>query len=125
MNLRLIMIAVAAGGLAASALSLYVAGRRDGAELHQHAVEALTQQRDVARLEAEGERAGQARLSQALARRSRADQVAAGFIPQALNTEDGHAPLDPARADRLHAADRQLCQAAPELVGCAAAEPGA
>ena len=125
MSLRLIIVAIAAGGLAASALSLYVAGRRDGAELHRDAVAALTQQREVARLEAEGERAAQARLSEALSRSSRADQVVAAFIPQTLNTEDGHAPLDPARADRLHAADRQLCDAAPELIGCTAVEPGA
>ncbi|MDP1616771.1 hypothetical protein [Phenylobacterium sp.] len=124
MNLRLIIVAVAAGGLAASALSLYVAGRRDGAELHRDAVAALTQARDAARLEAEGERAAQTRLSAALARSGRAEQVTAAFIPQALNTEDGHAPLDAARAARLHDADRQLCQAAPELAGCPEIEPG-
>ncbi len=124
MTIRVIVTAVAAGALAASALSLYVAGRRDGAQAHQMEIEDLTQALDAAQALAAGERAAGERLSAALARRHQAEVAVAAFIPKALNSEDGHDALAPDRAARLRHADDQLCQAAPELDGCAAAESG-
>ncbi|MDP3489566.1 MAG: hypothetical protein Q8R71_05465 [Phenylobacterium sp.] len=124
MSIRAIVTAVAAGALAASALSLYVAGRRDGGQVREAEIAVLTQERDVARLEAEGERVSGERLAAALSRRANGQAVVAAFIPQALNTEDGHEILAADRAARLFDADRRLCQAAPDLTGCPAAGPG-
>jgi hypothetical protein len=123
MRIRVIVTAVAAGALAASALSLYVAGRRDGAQAHQMEIDDLTQALDAAQSAAAGERAASARLTAALAKRHQAQVAVAAFIPKALNSEDGHESLAPDRLARLRHADDQLCQAAPELDGCAAAEP--
>lgn len=124
MTIRVIVTAVAAGALAASALSLYVTGHRDGSQAHQMEIDDLTQALDAAQLVAEGERAAGARLSAALAQRHQAQVAVAAFIPQALNSEDGHEALAPDRAARLRHADHQLCQAAPSLNGCPTADPG-
>ena len=124
MTIRALVTAVAAGALAASALSLYVAGRRDGGQIREAEIPALTRERDVARREAEGERASASRVAAALARGAQGQAVVSAFIPQALNTEDGHETLAAERAARLHDADRRLCQAAPDLIGCATAGPG-
>jgi len=124
MTIRAVVTAAAAGALAVSALSLYLAGRRDGVELRQTEIAALTRERDVARLEAEGERASTSRVAAALARGASGQAVVSAFIPQALNTEDGHETLGAERAARLHDADRRLCQAAPDLRGCPEAGPG-
>ncbi|MDO8900144.1 MAG: hypothetical protein Q7V15_02190 [Phenylobacterium sp.] len=124
MSIRALVTAVAAGALAASALSLYVAGRRDGGQHRQAEIAVLTRERDIARLEADGERASGQRLAAALSRGASGRAVVSTFIPQALNTEDGHEILAADRAARLHDADRRLCQAAPDLTGCAAAGPG-
>lgn len=124
MTLRALVTAAAAGALAVSALSLYVAGRRDGGEVREAEVAALTRERDAARLEAEGERASGQRLAAAQARAVQGQAVVSAFIPQALKTEDGHETLAVERAARLHDADRRLCEAAPDLIGCATAGPG-
>ncbi|MDP3384973.1 MAG: hypothetical protein Q8S47_16825 [Phenylobacterium sp.] len=124
MTIRALVTAVAAGALAASALSLYVAGRRDGGQIHAAEIAVLTRERDVARLEADGERASGQRLAEALARGVQGQAVVSAFIPQALNTEDGHETLAAERAARLHDADRGLCQAAPDLTGCPTPRPG-
>jgi hypothetical protein len=44
-------------------------------------------------------------------------------VTQARSAEDANDSLDPVRADRLRAHDRELCRLAPDLDGCAAA-PG-
>ena len=42
-------------------------------------------------------------------------------VTQARSAEDANDSLDPVRADRLRAHDRELCRLAPDLDGCAAA----
>ena len=98
MTLRALVTAAAAGALAVSGLSLYVAGRRDGGEVREAEVAALTRERDAARLEAEGERASGQRLAEAQARAVQGQAVVSAFIPQALKTEDGHETLAAERA---------------------------
>jgi hypothetical protein len=124
MTIRALVTAVAAGALAATALSLYVAGRRDGGDVREAEIAVLTRERDAARMEAAGERASASRVAAAVARSAQGQAVVSAFIPQALNTEDGHETLAAERAARLRDADRRLCQAAPDLLGCAEAGAG-
>ncbi|WP_411286794.1 hypothetical protein [Phenylobacterium sp.] len=114
-----VLLATVIAVLTASA-GLYWKGRRDAAaELRPH-LEAAARLAAVAGLETEGARDSAGRAETAVRRRSAAGRVVADLIPQALKSEDADAPLDPDRAARLRAADRELCIAAPELIGCAA-----
>lgn len=96
---------------------VYVAGRKDAAP----AIEAASDQAVSAELAGEGAAlAGE--LTDALLQHSQAQNQALMALQRAAaQSEDAHAPLDPARADRLRAHDRQLCDAAPHLDGCAPA----
>ena len=51
------------------------------------------------------------------------ERATVAAVTQARSAEDANEPLDPVRADRLRAHDRELCRLAPDLDGCAAA-PG-
>ncbi len=51
------------------------------------------------------------------------ERATVAAVTQARSAEDANEPLDPVRADRLRAHDRELCRIAPDLDGCAAA-PG-
>ncbi|MNQ76146.1 hypothetical protein D3C85_909690 [compost metagenome] len=51
------------------------------------------------------------------------ERATVAAVTQARSAEDANDPLDPVRADRLRAHDRELCRLAPDLDGCAAA-PG-
>ncbi len=70
-------------------------------------------------LEAGGERAQTRRR---LAVQARADAARAAADRTLDDIGDAHdTPLDPDRLERLRALDRELCDLAPELAGCAAA----
>lgn len=49
------------------------------------------------------------------------ERATVAAVTQARSAEDANDPLDPMRADRLRAHDRELCRLAPDLDGCAAA----
>ena len=49
------------------------------------------------------------------------ERATAAAVTEARSAEDANEPLDPVRAERLHAHDRELCRSAPDLDGCAAA----
>ena len=51
------------------------------------------------------------------------ERATVAAVTQARSAEDANDLLDPVRADRLRAHDRELCRLAPDLDGCAAA-PG-
>lgn len=72
-------------------------------------------------LEAEGARDQEIRLDSHNRTVSAADAAAAVLIQQSGAADDASVPLDPARADRLRAHDRELCRIVPDLDGCAAA----
>lgn len=94
---------------------VYFAGRKDAAP----AIETARDQAASAELAVEGA-AISGELADALLQQSRAqNQALIALQRAAAQSEDAHAPLDPARADRLRAHDRQLCDAAPHLDGCA------
>ena len=69
--------------------------------------------------------AGQAVQATRLALRHRqilaVERATAAAVTKARSAEDANEPLDPVRAERLHAHDRELCRSAPDLDGCAAA----
>jgi hypothetical protein len=98
---------------------LYASGRRDGAARARPRIEAARAQAAVASLEAQGARETVRRVEVVMRRKEAAAQIAAEATEEALKAEDAHAPLDDARAARLRAHDRQLCDAAPDLAGCA------
>lgn len=53
------------------------------------------------------------------------ERATVAAVTQARSADDANDPLDPVRADRLRAHDRELCRLAPDLDGCAAASgPG-
>lgn len=107
--------AVAIVAILAALAIFYFEGRRDAAP----AIEAASDQAVSAELAGEGGAlAGE--LTDALLQQSQAQNQALMALQRAAaQSEDAHAPLDPARADRLRAHDRQLCDAAPHLDGCA------
>lgn len=114
--------ALAGGGLLLVAVAgLYWKGRLEGAARERPKVEAARVQAAVAGLEARGERASAGRVEIVVRRREAAARSVARITQDALKSEDAHAPLDPARRDRLWAHDEQLCEAAPDLSGCAKA----
>lgn len=76
-------------------------------------------------LEVEGARDQQDRLDNHHRTVRAAETAVAAAIQQSGAADDASVPLDPARADRLHAHDRELCRIVPDLDGCAAApDPG-
>ena len=80
---------------------------------------------DARRLEAEG-RAQQAARVEIHHRQTLAvERATVAAVTQARSAEDANDLLDPVRADRLRAHDRELCRLAADLDGCAAASgPG-
>lgn len=104
----------------AAAAGLYWKGRHEGAARERPKTEAALAQAAVSGLETEGARASAQRVDVVIRQRDVAYDTVSALTPKALTSEDANAPLDAARAARLHAADLQLCRAAPELAGCAA-----
>lgn len=118
MSLRLAMILGGAASILIAALGLYWKGRLEGAARERPKVEAAQAQAAVANLEAEGERQSVARIDVVMQTREAALRAVETLTPAALQSEDAHAALDPARAARLRHADGELCRLAPELDGC-------
>lgn len=94
-------------------------------------IENLTTERDYARsdasarsLEVEGMVEQQARIEAAANRAARAAAIAAQATTEARSAPDANIPLDPSRADRLHAVDRELCALSPASCAGPAAAPG-
>jgi len=78
---------------------------------------------EARRVEAAG-RAQQAALAEVHHRQTLAvERATVAAVTQARSAEDANELLDPVRADRLRAHDRELCRFAPDLDGCAAS-PG-
>jgi hypothetical protein len=117
----MLMGGVAAIVLAAAA-GLYWKGRHDDAAVQKPKIAAAQAQAAVSGAEASGEKESARRVELVVRQRDAANAVIADLTPKALTAEDAHAPLDPARAARLRSADDQLCLAAPQLAGCAAAD---
>jgi hypothetical protein len=105
--------------LLAAALVLYWSGRREGAARERPKVEAARTAAAVSGLETKGARDSAQRVEVVVRQREAAARTVADVTAHALQSEDAHASLDPDRAARLRAADRELCLAAPELSGCA------
>jgi len=118
MTPRLMAALAGAGVLLAGATGLYWKGRLEGAARERPKVEAALAQAAVASLEVRGERESAQRVEVAVRQREAAARSVTRIAHEALTSEDAHAPLDPARADRLRAHDRELCLAAPDLTGC-------
>jgi hypothetical protein len=120
MSPRLILLGGAAALVLAAAAGLYWKGRHDDASVQRPKIAAAQAQAAVAGAEAKGEKASAQRVELVVRQREAASATVADLTPKALNAEDAHAPLDPARAARLRSADDQLCLAAPQLAGCSA-----
>jgi hypothetical protein len=75
---------------------------------------------DARRIETAG-RAGQAARVEIHHRQILAvERATVAAVTQARSAEDANDLLDPVRADRLRAHDRELCRLAPDLDGCSA-----
>jgi hypothetical protein len=120
MSARLMMIVGVAAAVLLAIAGLYWKGRHDGAARERPKVAAMQAKAAVAGLETEGAREAARQSLVAVARREAAFAATAKLAHDALNSETGHAPLDPDRVARLRADDDELCRAAPELSGCAA-----
>lgn len=88
--------------------------------MDRRTIDNLTTERDFARsdasarsLEVEGMVEQQARIEAAANRAARAATIAAQATTEARSAPDADTPLDPTRADRLHAVDRELCALSP------------
>jgi hypothetical protein len=120
MNVRLVLILTAVGVVLAAAAGLYWKGRHDDAAREKPRIEAAQATAAVAKLETQGAQASAQRVDVVVRQRDAASAVVAQLTPQALQSEDAHAPLDLSRAARLRDADQQLCLTAPALAGCPA-----
>jgi hypothetical protein len=119
MSPRLILILVAIATVLSAAGALYWKGRHDDAVRERPKTEAALAKAAVAGLETQGAQQSAQRVEVVVRQRDAANAVVAQLMPKALKSEDANAPLDPARADRLRDADRQLCVTSPGLAGCA------
>jgi hypothetical protein len=117
---RWAIVLVTLAVLIVAALGIYWIGRRDGAAGERPKIAAAQAQAALANLETEGAAQTLTRVETAVRRRETAARGVADLTHEALKSEDANALLDPDRAGRLHDADRRLCDAAPELAGCAA-----
>lgn len=80
---------------------------------------------EARRVEAEGRAQQAARLDIHHRQILAVERATVAAVTQARSAEDANDPLDPVRADRLRAHDRELCRLAAGLDGCAAASgPG-
>lgn len=102
--------------------------RWDPFGLHQQRLEvaearATQAEKDVEarRIEAKGSAAQAVRLDTHHRQTLAVERATVVAVTQARSADDANEPLDPVRADRLHAHDRELCRLAPDLGGCAAA----
>lgn len=98
--------------------------------LDRRKIENLTEERDVARsdasargLEVEGERAQTDRVDAHTTVLIETRTITAEATAAARSAPDANDPLPSDRADRLHDADRRMCELAPAV--CAAAAAGA
>src|SRR5262245_49794391 len=119
MTPRMIMTLAGFGALLAAAGGLYWKGRLEGAARERPKVEAARAEAAVAGLEARGARETVQRVEIVVRQREVVREATAELTRQALISEDANVPLDAYRADRLRAHDLELCNAAPDLGGCA------
>ncbi|MGH7027242.1 hypothetical protein [Brevundimonas sp.] len=121
----------------AAVLLLAVAGRGlglrwDPFDLQQRRLETAQARATLAESDAEARRveaAGQAQQAARLEIHHRqtlaVQRATVAAVTQARSADDANDPLDPVRAGRLRAHDRELCRLASDLDGCAAtAGPG-
>ena len=120
MSARLMLFVSALAMVLAMASGIYWKGRHDDAVQQRSKLEAAQAQATVAGLSVQGARDRAQRVARVFRQREIAADAVTQLTAKALTSEDANAPLDPARAARLHDADRRLCDAAPELAGCAA-----
>ena len=118
MSLRLWMLALSVAGLIAASGSLYLAGRRHAAERLEPQLAAMGQTLAAAQARAAAVGSMSEARHVAATRQAEAWALIAQPILEARTAEDGHAPLDPVRAERLRDADRQLCASGAGLAGC-------
>ena len=75
---------------------------------------------EARRIETAGQAQQAARLENHYRQTLAVERATVAAVTQARSAEDANDPLDPVRADRLRAHDRELCRLAPDLDGCAA-----
>lgn len=96
----------------------YYKGRADEHAVAQPKIEMAQDQASVSELNAAGALDSAHRVEVVVREARDAYQVTSDLALEASKAEDANAPLDPARAARLHAADQRLCDTRPSLVGC-------
>ena len=115
MTVRSMLILAGVVAVITAAGGLYLKGRHDGVAQERPKVEAAIARAATASLETEGAWASARRVEVVVRQREDAARIVADLTTQAVLAEDAHAPLETRRADRLRAADRKLCLAAPDL----------
>jgi hypothetical protein len=94
-------------------------------EVAEHRAEAAAADASARRLEVEGAADLSRRLDQHHQQSVELARVTAAADAESRNAHDADVPLDPARAARLRAHDRELCRLAPDLCRAAAPDPAA
>lgn len=105
LQLSLLLAGVAAAAILAFAGKAYLDGRAS----MRPKVEVATDRAAVASQEAAGGREQAARLDVYVNQREAAYAASARLAQEAYRASDASTPLDPDRAARLRAADRELC----------------
>jgi len=120
MSLKLIAYLVGCGGVLAFVSWLYFKGVHDEHARMQPRLDAAEWKADVFHAERDAERASAQRVEVVVRQVDLSRRAVSDLSRQAEKAPDAAQPLDPARADRLRAHDRLLCDARPSLTGCAA-----
>lgn len=84
-----------------------------------------TRAADARRIETVGEAQQAARVEDHHRQTLAVERATVAAVTRARSAEDANNLLEPMRADRLRAHDRELCRLAPDLDGCAAAPESA
>lgn len=112
-KLEIALVALVAVVLAAT--GFYFKARHDGAAAERPKTEAAQAEARTGQLETQGARETAQRVELVVTQREAAVQAVTRAATAATAAKDAHEPLDPARADRLRAADGELCKLAPDL----------
>lgn len=96
----------------------YWKGHEAAAEAAKPRIEAAEDQAMVSDLTAQGALETTRQVEIVVRQAADAYRVSSDLAIEAAKSEDANAPLDPARAARLHRSDRELCSLRPTLVGC-------
>lgn len=119
MTLRIWLSVAGVAVIAVLLAAVYGKGLSHGVNAERRKAEAAEMLAKTAMIETELARRAAARVDAVARRQAGSAELARAHSTEAQNAPDADEPLDDERAARLRNADRQLCELAPSIDGCA------